>query len=808
MLKTGLLIFISFLSILGFSQPISSLTPELMLEVADEKYAEQDYYNAAEWYEKAYTELRTQELAIRIADLQYQLRDYKRAESWYRRIVKRDKDTLYPDVIYRYGMSLRRNNDTEGAFEQFETFLNITENDSLRKLAAQEVRGIQMLEDLPQNEEILVSNVGSPVNGFQTDASPTMDADGNLYWSAITGRELIVLDGKNQDYHAKIYSTSRRDNGKWDKPKALPNSINSPSVHTGNVAVSADGSKMYFTKMVFFGTQMAKSTVFVSEKKGSRWSTPKVVQGVNGDYIVKNPVPGELYGDEVLFFAADIDGGQGGFDLYYSTHEGNDSYSRPVPLGETINTAGDEVTPYWAQDGTLYFSTDGRPGLGGLDIFKSTWNGTKWSEPENLGFRYNSYVDDLFFTLDPTGQGGFLVSNRPSASSRSLKSKTCCDDLYFFEEKQITIQFITGVFDDNGPLIGATVSIAEMIGGSPGKPVSQKNDQTNAFGFTLQTDKAYTVTYTRDGYYPDSLSINTVGIVEDHQIKRNMTLKLIPVETEPETEIITVTEPIRLNNIFYDFDDDQILKEAETDLSALYDLLTKYPDMVIELSSHTDAQGNDEYNDDLSLRRANSAKQWLVDKGIDESRIQARGYGEQFILNNCTNGVNCTDDEHRFNRRTEFKILEGPTTIEIKKEVIRDQPQGGGSGDYDGGGQHYFTPIWDRFPIDTDLLSSKIKFDESFHDFGLITKGEIKKHTFHFTNVGNQDLKITIVTDASDKTKVKWPKDPIKPNERGKIEVTYDSTGEYGEKEVTLLVLANSNPEVTEARFRVFVDGF
>ena len=138
---------------------------------------------------------------------------------------------------------------------------------------------------------------------------------------------------------------------------------------------------------------------------------------------------------------------------------------------------------------------------------------------------------------------------------------------------------------------------------------------------------------------------------------------------------MTINEPIRLDNIYYDLDDDKILLDAEKDLNVLYDLLNKYPDMVIELSSHTDAQGRSSYNEGLSQRRAESAKRWLVERGVSKKRIKPVGYGETYIINHCKNGVKCSDDEHRQNRRTEFKILEGPQTIEITKQVTK--PIGG-----------------------------------------------------------------------------------------------------------------------------------
>lgn len=187
--------------------------------------------------------------------------------------------------------------------------------------------------------------------------------------------------------------------------------------------------------------------------------------------------------------------------------------------------------------------------------------------------------------------------------------------------------------------------------------------------FLLDKDKAYKAIATKDGYFPQEISLNTVGVVEDQTINRDFVLKSMPPESD--VDIISINEAIRLNNIYYNFDDDKILPDAIKDLSALRDIMKQYPDMVIELGSHTDSRGDDNYNQKLSLRRANSAKRWLVNTGgISSDRIVTKGYGESEILNDCTNGVDCNDDEHRLNRRTEFKIIAGPTTIEVKKQVI------------------------------------------------------------------------------------------------------------------------------------------
>ncbi len=170
----------------------------------------------------------------------------------------------------------------------------------------------------------------------------------------------------------------------------------------------------------------------------------------------------------------------------------------------------------------------------------------------------------------------------------------------------------------------------------------------------------------KDGFYPDSVSFNTNGIITDSIFLRSFVLK--PKPKEATVQIVKVNEAIRLKNIYYELDKSDILEESEPDLNYLTDLMNQYPKMVIELSSHTDAQGSDSYNEKLSQRRSDSAKQWLVRQGIDPERIKAVGYGERVILNKCANGVKCSDEEHMFNRRTEFKILSGVSFIEMKKE--------------------------------------------------------------------------------------------------------------------------------------------
>ncbi len=244
-------------------------------------------------------------------------------------------------------------------------------------------------------------------------------------------------------------------------------------------------------------------------------------------------------------------------------------------------------------------------------------------------------------------------------------------------------------FTNKKPLGGINYQLIEMTDNRPGATEKKSSGDSHISLFALELDKAYMLIGQKEGFYPDTLQFNTVGLTDSKQYDKKLNLKPIPKidppvtttdpnngnngggSTEPEFETYTTNQPIELKNIFYDYNDDKILTESEPDLQIILDLMNQYPEMKIQLLSHTDARGKDAYNQDLSQRRASSAKRWLVQRGIQAPRIRAIGKGEAEIRNHCTNGVKCSDEEHRFNRRTEFRITEGPTTIQIETKRLK-----------------------------------------------------------------------------------------------------------------------------------------
>lgn len=836
---------ISFLFALScFAQPLNKESYAVMLELAEEYYAMGDYYSALEKYEEAYDERRDNSLNIKMAELQYELRDYVKAERLYRRLIDRAKDDTYNEQKFQYGRVLKMVGKYDKAIDILNEFIAETSDETLKELAQNEIAGAEMAEILPENNKgVSVNNLGRNVNIPLSEYSPAMGNDGNLYFAGLD-RDLknAVEVGEDQTHYAKIFTSTKTDRG-WDKGVPLDEKINRPGYHSNNVSFSVDGNTMYFTRSLLSGNNLTESKIYMSTKSGGSWTGAKEVTGVNGEYLATHPAVGELYGKEVLFFTSNMEGGEGGMDIFYATHKGGGVYGDPVSLGPKINTAGEEMTPYY-YDGTLFFSSTGHPGIGGADIFYSTWDGSRWSEPKNMGKGYNTNVDDLYFTMYNEGYSGFLTSNRPGG--RSAKGRTCCDDMLGFEIPKMYADLVVGVFSEGKePIMGATVVLTETSDGSETAPESKTNAKGNRFDYGLTLERPYMVVASAEGYFPDTLTFNTVGLKESKTFQNNFFLKPKPVEPE----FITVVEetPIVMENILYDFDKDLITEQAEIDLQLIYDIMTEYPEMKIELRSHTDARGEDAYNQDLSQRRTESARRWLVRKGIDRARIEAKGYGESVpqtvsdqvaakydylksgdVLTeeyiNALASEEMQEVAHGLNRRTEFQILEGPTSIIIetkrlkKQEVTEDkeepikkatgterkktQKKKSRSRNANIGQQ-----VAD--PIEISPLSSLygrnitkgvpiMTFKHRALDLGKVKRGEKRTFSYAFTNKGDTALEISIIS-ACDCTTTDYPVKTIKPGESGEIEVTFDST-EKEESEVidVDIYLENTIPGTAE----------
>ena len=803
------------------AQPINDSAYDVLVQSAELSFKNYDYYNALDLYEQAYEQSDDKALLIPIADLHYRLRDYNRASKKYRQLLRRDKKNELKELRYYYARSLKMNGDYDDAIQEFNRFIDETGDAKMKALAELEVSGAELALVLPENPTgVAVKNLGRSVNSPLSEYSPVFES-GELYFAGFARKrkEAMDVEEDGEDARVHIFKIEKKDK-KWGKPKELDEKINRPGYHSTNVAFSPDGKRMVFNRAQVMGNTLSESKIYMSEGGDGHWKGAVEVEGVNGDYIAKHPAFGELFGKEVLFFVSDMEGGHGNDDLYYATYLGGGKYADPVNLGAVLNSAGNEATPYYI-DGTLYFSSDGFPGLGGFDIFYSVWNGSTWSEPKNMGKTFNSSVDDLYFRMSPDGYTGVLSSNR--IGGRSAHGKTCCDDIYSFNIPQLFTNLEAGVFSEKVGKIkakglkGATVTLVEMVNDVPGVPQPKTNPKGNKFEFPLEFDKPYMLIAEKEGYFPDTLSFNTVGLTESKTFVKRFYLKKKPyVAPAPEYDTIVSETPFVLENILYDFDKDLITDRAEIDLQAIHDLMTQYPEMKIELRSHTDFRGEKDYNENLSQRRAESARRWLVRHGIERSRIEAKGYGESVpqtvtekaaALNpglkegdvlseeyiNALATEELKEAAHALNRRTEFQIIAGPTSVVIKhtrlkkpavekKTKSKKKSKGRTKRTKSKRSKSRNTAPKATQTKHTQKPAPQMSFGKKMIDLGKVKKGDKRSFSYTFKNTGNAPLQIDLIS-ACDCTKTDYPRNKVKPGEEGVIKVVFDST-EKEESEV------------------------
>lgn len=846
-------IFFTFLLIIFVlplaAQPLSGTSNiEKLLIAADSARSMDNWFIALENYETALDQDDDLPLQPVIALMNLNLRDIKAAVRVYKQVFRRAEpsDTTNNVHRYHYGRALKMDGQYDEARTYFENFLLHNTDERLEALTMIELEGIKLYRDAPQEtSEVTLEILEGRINSSFSEYSPILsDDEKTLYFSTWQATAPVPQGSANDEgSFSRIFMSEQDDKGKWGKPNALGKEVNRPGVHTANPALSADGRRLFFNRIRMESNRIAEAKIYMSDVDDNGWKSGNPVSGINGDdHLALQPAPGQLFGQEVLFFVSDMDGGFGGRDIYYAPYEGEGRFGAPVNLGETVNTIGDDDTPFYF-DGTLYFSSNGRPTMGGFDLFYTAWNGSAWSTPENMGPGFNSFVDDQSLSVFGDGLVGFMTSNREGG--RSVKSKTCCDDIYGFQIASLYANLVVGLFNEaKEPLTTGTIELQPLLNDAPVGAGQQKTrDDGNRFDFGLELETMYSVVATHPGYYPDTVELNTLGLTESKEIQHIFFLKPLPAPAVPTVfyDTVDIDEAITLENILYEFAKADILPEAEPDLRVVQELMEQYPDMVIELGSHTDSRGDADYNQKLSQRRAASARKWLiVNGGIDGPRIKTKGYGKtvpqtvsarlaervDFLSEGdvlTDNFINSLPDEetqeraHFLNRRTEFKILEGPTSIIIRRDIIERKETGtdrgaepraavpvpapaaapekairdAGYGMRDAGYAALgvgdtITPFSSLYGQDDIDGLPVLQFEQRSYDLGEIKKGQQRSFDYTFTNTGKVPAKIMLI-QACDCTTYEHPNSKVyQPGESGVIHITFDSTEKEEDETITI----------------------
>lgn len=522
------------------------------------------------------------------------------------------------------------------------------------------------------------------------------ETDKNLYKVASLGTNNSATDFSPVMYNAdQLIITSDRaesegkENYKWTGEKFFDLyllNINAETVerfeapfnqsfHQGAPSFGQDQNTVFFTQC---GSEEKIAVdycqIMFSQKNGDTWSKPTAIDLGNKAQNYLHPVLSE--DGKMLVFACDKEEGFGGYDLYYSIKIGADDeakWSVPINLGNKINTDGNEVFPFLDQD-TLYFSSDGHTGMGGLDIFRVEKKAHKWQSPQNLKAPMNSGGDDFGFILDVLNplpeniiQQGYFSSNRLGGRGS--------DDIYKFQQQIPPLPDTTITVDTPQIILAINLEglVKEKIFKEAGNPNSGLSGYENLMGASVQIstkDTAFTIgsdvdgTFyirldtatdyklkaTKPGYFTQVASISTKGIVLN-EAHPDTTLSI-----EIIMEKIFTNQEIVLENIYYDLDKSFIREDAKPALNELITILKRNPTINIQLSSHTDCQGGTGYNEKLSQRRADAAVQYLIQNGINPERLTSKGYGESLLAIDCKCS-DCTEDEHQKNRRTTFLVL-------------------------------------------------------------------------------------------------------------------------------------------------------
>ena len=598
-------------------------------EAADKLYERLEYVEAAEAYLKLADKKEDPYVYRRLAESYYNVFNSKEAVKWYPKAIAGNTDA---ELNYAYAQMLKAEGRYDEANKQMQQFASKAPNDQRAIIFKKDPDYLPKLRNQTRLFDEKLMDINDPK--YSTFGG-VLSNDNTLYFTSArnTARKTY---GWNEEPYLDVYTATYNANGTFSAPTPL-GEVNS-KWHDGPVAVTADGNTMYLSSESFKERKFEKDKknnlkqgqvyLFRSVKENGKWTKPQPVPFNDKKYSTGNP---SISADgKTLYFASNREGSMGGStDIWKVAVLENNTYGEPQNLGPKVNTEGAENFPYIADDNKLYFSSDGRKGFGSMDIFVIDL--AKGTDAMNVGLPVNSPKDDFAFSINNKKGIGFFSSNRSGIDQMYTATPVC------------GVEAIVMVKDakTGKPLASAKVSILD-----------EKNNvietrTTGADGkvsYTVDCDRAYTIQASSEGYENNTFPVaKTKGGVVNINADLNEIAKIIKVD-----EVV-------LNDVFFEFDKSNITKEGAFELDKLVEALKARPEMVIMVKGHTDSRGSDQYNMNLSNRRAKSTVQYVISRGINKARISGQGYGESQPKVPC--GDDCTEEQHAQNRRSEFLIV-------------------------------------------------------------------------------------------------------------------------------------------------------
>lgn len=618
---------------------------------ATKEYENYSYIDAIKIYERvANNGYESRELLQNIGNSYYFNGRLDAANLWYKKLFdSKDSTTIASEYYYRYSHTLKAVGNYKLADNYLEQFSKLEKLDRRVKLFDSDK---DYLKDIQANSG-RYKLMELSINSLQSDYGATIYKNHLIFASSRdkNGISKSIHSWTDQEF-TRLYTAEIGKKGALGKPKYFAPEVAS-KFNESTPVFSSDGKTMYFTRNNYHNGKRLRDSkgvtllkIYQATWENNRWKNVQELPFNSDQFSTAHPA---LTTDgKWMYFASDRPGTLGQSDLYKIAIKDNGSFGQPINLGPEINTEGRESFPFITPDNELYFSTDGRPGLGGLDIYVTKINPDQsFTEVQNIGEPANSAQDDFAYYIDAQTRKGFLSSNRMGN-----------DDIYNFLETQKLsldcLQTIEGIVYDlptGNKLYQAQVTLYDNGFNKLSEVVT---DQNGTFTFKdLPCNSKYRVNAQIFDY-------NTAEVVVTLPATSGATLANFGLE---KTRVIVkkgddLFKVLKLKPIYFDFDKADIRPEAELELAKIVEVLKEYPKMIIDIRSHTDSRGDDAYNLKLSDRRAKTTATWIISQGMDAGRVKSRGFGETHLINSCSNGIRCSDEEHQQNRRSEFIILD------------------------------------------------------------------------------------------------------------------------------------------------------
>lgn len=644
-MKNYTLLFLIIISSFSFS----TYGQQAKINSGDKKYDNYAYVDAIKTYEKVANKgYKSEDMFKKLGNAYYFNSNFGGAAKWYGELFAMNT-TVEPEYYYRYAQSLKSTGDISKANKMFDEFKAKSKTDSRAKFYSENINYLDQIKANSGRYKVEDAGINSKYSDYGSYVY-----NNKIYFASArdTGNFSQRKHKWTGEYFTNIYNADlNAETGNAGKVNKFKSTINT-KFHESSPVFTKDGKTVYFTRNNYIDGKKGKDDHRVTLIKiykatldeKNKWNNITELPFNSNNYSVGHPA---LSPDEkTLYFSSDMPGSIGQSDLYKVTINPNGGYGTPENLGNAINTEGKETYPFVTNENEIYFSSDGHPGLGGLDVFVANIedDGTI-DNVQNVGSDINSSKDDFAYIIDTATRRGFYSSNKDGGQGS--------DDIYKFLEtrKLKCIQELEGIITDldTGTILpGTKVTLFDNQMNVKNSTVS---DNYGKYTFPVDCGKAYLVRAEKPEYTTKDLSVT---------ISKTTGKTTLPIALEKSTCKVTVGDDLGkcfgIKMIYFDLDKSNIRTEAALDLEKILVVLNEYPTMKLDIRSHTDSRATHKYNEALSDRRAKSTIKWLIKNGIAPNRLTGKGFGETQLVNKCSDGVKCTEEEHQANRRSEFII--------------------------------------------------------------------------------------------------------------------------------------------------------